>query len=101
LVAAPPEVEQVVLQWLDEESAANGDQPIASKSYGDLIMVPLLVAFFFFFTSDGGWGQVTTTVENAELLFDTQIAEFTHGASGRLVQLIVQRAPPTHTSSLF
>jgi hypothetical protein len=39
LVAAPPEVEQAVLQWLDDESAANGDQPIFSKSYGDLIMV--------------------------------------------------------------
>jgi hypothetical protein len=39
-------------------------------------------------------------VQNAELLFDTHIAEFTHGVSGRSVQLIVQRAPPTHISSL-
>lgn len=73
LVAAPPEVEQAVLQWLDDESAANGHQPISSKSYGDLIMV-------------------STTVQNAELLFDTHIAEFTHGVSGRSVQLIVQPA---------
>jgi hypothetical protein len=64
-------MEQSVRQWLEEDSL-DGEQ-VHVHSYGDVL-------------------RVNTTVQNAEHLFNTQIAEFGHASKGHKVLLITRSA---------
>ncbi|ELR13130.1 Prokumamolisin, activation domain containing protein [Acanthamoeba castellanii str. Neff] len=72
LVAAPQEVEDHVTQWLHATRIAH-DEPLEVESYGDVL-------------------RVSTTVQNTEQLFDTQLAHFTHSESQRSAVLITSSA---------